>query len=86
MPYIKEEDRKKLDSIVDQMILKGVEPDGKLNYIIFKFCKEYFEHKAKKSYNNLKNFIAELTECGAEIRRRMLSPYEDEKIEENGDV
>jgi len=38
------------------------------------------------SYNNYKNFCGELNECVAEIRRRILASYEDEKIEENGDV
>ena len=86
MPYIKIEDRKKMDEVVDLMLRNGVEPDGKLNYVIFKFCRDYFVYKSQESYNNLKNFIGELTECAAEIRRRILSPYEDQKIEENGDV
>jgi hypothetical protein len=37
-------------------------------------------------YNNYKNFIGELNETVAEIRRRFLSPYEDSKMKENGDV
>jgi hypothetical protein len=38
------------------------------------------------SYNNYKNFIGELNETVAEIRRRLLASYEDQKMEENGDV
>lgn len=82
MPYIKKEDRPSMDGVVNEMITKGVKPDGKLNYVLFKLCKD----TVKPSYNNYKNFIAELTECAEEIRRRFLSPYEDEKIMENGDV
>jgi hypothetical protein len=37
-------------------------------------------------YNNYKNYIGELQETVAEIRRRLLAPYEDIKIQENGDV
>jgi len=82
MPYINQDDRLAMDDVVDAMLLAGVKPDGKLNYILFKYCKLIVE----PGYNNYKNFIAELTECAEEIRRRFLAPYEDKKIEENGDV
>ena len=39
-----------------------------------------------KGIDNYKNFIGELRQCANEIERRMLAPYEDEKIKENGDV
>ena len=83
MPYIKPEDRPKMDEIVNHMVYNGVKPDGKLNYILFKLCKQTV---APESYNGYKKFIGELEECAAEIRRRLLSPYEDERIKENGDV
>jgi hypothetical protein len=53
-----------------------------LNYVLFAYCK----HMIKPSYANYKNFIGELEECVAEIRRRLLAPYEDKKIVDNGDV
>jgi len=86
MPYINQEYRESLDEVVSIMLDKGVEPNGTLNYVLFKFCKEYFKHRSQESYNTLKNFIGELNESAAEIRRRILFPYEDKKIEENGDV
>lgn len=82
MPYIKHEDRESMNIVVDNMFLHGVKPDGKLNYVLYKFCKNYVE----PSYNNYKNYLGELTECCEEIRRRLLAPYEDTKINENGDV
>lgn len=82
MPYIKQEKRPLMDLIVNKMNALDVKADGDLNYILFAFCKRYVE----PSYNNYKNFIGELTECCEEIRRRILAPYEDEKIKENGDV
>ena len=82
MPYIKKERRHHLDHIVWKMLRMGVEPNGELNYILFKFCIEVVQ----SSYNNYKNYIGELNECVAEIRRRLLAPYEDQKIKENGDV
>lgn len=80
MPYVKPERRPELDKIVESM--QELKLDGDLNYILFAFCKRY----VKPSYNNYKNFLGELNETNAEVRRRMLSPYENSKIVENGDV
>lgn len=85
MPYIKPEDRNEMDKVVNFMIDHGVKADGKLNYVLYKFCKQTIFNK-NESYNEYKNFLGELTECGEEIRRRMLSFYENSKILENGDV
>jgi len=82
MPYVIPDYRHTLNFVVENMKAMDVQPDGRLNYVLFKFCKDTVE----PSYNNYKNYIAELTECAEEIRRRFLSPYEDEKIKENGDV
>ena len=82
MPYIKPEEREAMDRVVYAMSVNDVKVNGDLNYILYKFCKT----KIKPSYNNYKNFIGELNECAAEIRRRILSEYEKEKISENGDV
>lgn len=82
MPYIPRDHRPRIDEIVRLMLKKGVRPNGELNYLLFRYCKEWVE----PGYQNYRNFIAELTECGEEIRRRFLAPYEDGKIETNGDV
>ena len=82
MPYIKQESRPKMDMVVETMADVEVKANGDLNYILFKFCKNY----VNPSYNNYKNFIGELRQCATEIERRILGPYEDLKIKENGDV
>ena len=97
MPYVKQEPRPVLDVIVQAMARvydlpegadehypqgKGLKVDGDLNYVLFAFCKRH----VKPSYNNYKNFCGELRQCATEIERRLLGPYEDKKIEENGDV
>jgi len=82
MPYIKQERRECCDRVVELMKEIKVVANGDLNYILFKFCKE----TVSPSYNNYKNFCGELSECVAEIRRRLTSKYEDIKIQENGDV
>jgi hypothetical protein len=82
MPYIKQETRKKMDKIVQLMRKLGVKVDGDFNYILYAFC----IRNIKPSYNNYKNFCGELRQCATEIERRLVGPYEDEKIKENGDV
>jgi len=82
MPYIKPEKRKHFDEIVELMEEKDVKADGDLNYILYKFCRQCI----KPSYNNYKNFCGELRQCATEIERRLIAPYEDMKIKENGDI
>jgi hypothetical protein len=82
MPYIKQEQRECMDEVVESMNQYGVVANGDLNYILYAYCKRY----VKPSYNNYKNFCGELRQCATEIERRILAPYEDSKIEENGDV
>jgi hypothetical protein len=82
MPYIKQENRSKLDKIVADMWYAGIQANGDLNYLLYAFCKRGVE----PSYNNYKNYCGELRQCATEIERRILGPYEDEKIAENGDV
>lgn len=82
MPYIKQSRRDEVEMLVDLMREKNIKADGDLNYILYAFCKRHVE----PSYNNYKNFCGELRQCVTEIERRLLAPYEDEKIEENGDV
>jgi len=82
IPYIKQEGRAVMDMVVKAMCYADVQADGDLNYILFKFCKT----NILPGYNNYKNFIGELRQCAVEIERRLLAPYEDLKILENGDV
>ena len=81
MPYINFMLRPKMDDVVAKMRRCDVNPDGCLNYTLFKLCKQ-----TCGNYAEYKNYIGELNECVAEIRRRLLAPYEDQKIKENGDV
>jgi hypothetical protein len=83
MPYITQEQRGDLDQLISEMgDVYSVQANGDLNYILFAFCKRY----VSPSYNNYKNFCGELRQCATEIERRILAPYEDSKIIDNGDV
>ena len=85
MPYIHRPIRFHMNKIVEDIKIyskssEGI-ANGRLNYILFKLCKD-----TCKNYSDYKNFIGELNECVAEIRRRLLAPYEDLKRQENGDI
>lgn len=80
MPYIKPEDRKKfnLDSL-------NPESAGELNYIISELCGRYV-HAKGLSYS-VGNEVVGALECAKqEFYRRVLVPYEEIKMAENGDV
>ena len=82
MPYIEPEKRPRLDPLVKMMEELKFQPNGDLNYVLFK----YFKYNIKAGYLNYKAYAGELEECAAEIRRRFTGPHEDKKITENGDV
>jgi hypothetical protein len=80
MPYIKQYDR-------DCLILGSKRPQtaGELNFKITRLVTQYLESKGK-SYQTL-NEITGVLECAKqEFYRRVIAPYEDEKIKQNGDV
>jgi len=87
MPYIKMEEREKYESVLEELItiLKGLPVegvDGELNYIVTKILKEVYPLR----YFNLNRAIGVLECIKQEFYRRIAAPYEDIKIEENGDV
>jgi len=83
MPYIKKENRERLDWIIDNLAceLKTMGISGNLNYVIFRLAK-----KICKRYGDYASFEGDLQQSLKEIYRRLEIPYEDKKIKENGDV
>ncbi|MHA2344298.1 MAG: DUF6899 family protein [Candidatus Hodarchaeales archaeon] len=89
-----------VDSALEKARSVGVKPNGDINYIIFKYCKyhiapSYNNYKTfmgeiyiamRQLSPRYGKFKDEYREAAAEIRRRILGPYEDSKIKENGDV
>ncbi len=87
MPYLKAADQHRLD----ELMYFGVHMDtpGHLNYAITLLMISYLERLAAGkglSYANIAETLAGGTEAVNEFRRRVLVPYEDKKIKENGDV
>ena len=58
---------------------------GELNYLITKLCIGYMSD-AGVCYQNINDVVGALEGAKLEFYRRFAAPYEDTKIEENGDV
>lgn len=87
MPYIKKEQRPAIDSLVQPLIehLKSLsveDQDGSLNYAVTKIIKHVYPQK----YFHFNRALGVLTAITQELYRKIIGPYEDTKIEENGDV
>ena len=86
MPYIKTQSRETLDDKVDD-IIETISIDGRagdLNYIITNILvKSLWGAESYKLHNEN---IGVLESVKLEYYRRLVAPYEDEKIEENGDI
>lgn len=84
MPYIKKEDREKLNTTIN-ILSDEISSVGNLNYTITKLCLNFLK-RSTRSYTSL-NEIPGVLECvKLEFYRRAMSLYEDAKISENGDV
>jgi hypothetical protein len=77
MPYIKPESRSLANFLPKTA--------GELNY---SFTKTALHYIAKRGlcYQTINDIIGALEGCKLEMYRRLVAPYEDKKIEENGDV
>jgi hypothetical protein len=84
MPYIKKEDRKLLDPHIDKLVSDTYIP-GELTYIIYKMLNDLTKIRGK-SFSTMSSLISEVECAKLEFYRRVIGPYEDTKIEQNGDV
>jgi broad-specificity NMP kinase len=86
MPYIKQDQRlsvaKELESLID--VVDATNP-GELNYVISSILASNLETEGVR-YGNVNMLIGVLECAKLELYRRLAAPYEDGKIEENGDV
>ena len=83
MPYIKQENRDELSEAYESLkkALDNIGYTGNLNYILYRLAKY-----SCKNYRHYRDFIGELESAKLEIYRRLVSKYEDDAIERNGDV
>lgn len=57
---------------------------GSINYIVTKLCKAVLEDDFR--YDTANSLIGALECCKMELYRRQIANYENQKIEENGDL
>lgn len=91
MPYIKQDDRRILDNAIRGLVFAlrnnstTDDIDGKINYAFTRIMREVYDAKTP-SYYNMNKAIGVLECIKLEFYRRIISPYEDKKIQENGDL
>lgn len=83
MPYIKSEQRTRLD--VHLNALPPLDTKGELEYAIFKVMRNYMTARSY-TYTELHNTVYAAMHCADEFRRRFLDAREDQAREQNGDV
>ena len=84
MPYIKQTRRETIN-IELSTLLKLDLNEGDLNYTISMLIHNYI-NKNGLNYANCNNMIGVLECAKLELYRKLISPYEDVKIKENGDL
>jgi len=97
MPYITEERREQIersfwcgeDGEIESYPIEDlgdrIENCGELNYVLTRIIHEFLNKKGK-SYQTMNDIVGALDNAKDEFRRRVQHPYEDGKIEINGDV
>ena len=87
MPYIPPEERESLDDLISALIteLRNGDFRGRLNYVISSILAGLIEANGV-SYRLINDSIGVLECAKQELYRRVAIPYENEKIQDNGDV
>lgn len=84
MPYIKNDKREKIAPMV-MALMKTLEDRGDYNYAISLLIHTYIQRKGMK-YKNLNDAVGILECAKQEFIRTVITPYENKKREENGEV
>ena len=82
MPYIRQADRDFLDPQI-VALARSISSVGELNYAITRLISDF---ASPLSYERIALVTGVLENVKQEHYRRVASPYEDSKIEANGDV
>ena len=96
MPYIQESNREKLDKAIDELVKqinsRLLFPDdpkylwdisGEINYCVSRILGQLMK---QTSYSKIAIITGVLENIKQEFYRRIASPYEDQKIIQNGDI
>lgn len=85
MPYIHIYDRELHKELLEAIKNTAVPVPGHMNFLITALLSRYLEDNGK-SYQTYNELIGVLECAKLELYRRLIGPYEDTKIKENGDV
>lgn len=85
MPYISEERREFLSNASETEIAAEELTAGDMNYLISTLLDEWIADKGL-NYDAINTAIGVLECVKLELYRRIAAPYEDYKLEENGEV
>jgi len=88
MPYISQPERNNLDPLINELLDRIGSADrgvlGRLNYVITRLIA--YTWKVEPSYFRAAGISGVLSNVYSEFYRRAVVPYENQKIEENGDI
>jgi len=79
MPYIKPMQKEALEAGA------SITGPGELNYLISRTLRRYWTN-SPQNYQALNDIVGAVEGAKQEFIRRIVNPYEDRKIKENGDV
>jgi hypothetical protein len=86
VPYIKSELRQELEPLVSSFYEGPIESPGELNYLVSHLCLARLNSLDRVGYKELNEIIGVLECAKQEFYRRMVSEYEDDAIDLNGDI
>lgn len=79
MPYVSKKDRVPLE------LTRNAKTPGELNYLLTVTALDYLDHH-KLNYETLNAIIGAFESAKREFQRRVVDPYEDDKMRHNGDL
>jgi hypothetical protein len=91
MPYVREELRQDVDAEISNLVdviqrHQDRDMPGLVNYAITQIVLSSLQPRLGWNYNSLLQVIGTLECSKQEIYARLVRPYEDSKIEQNGDL
>jgi hypothetical protein len=87
MPYVKEEIKQSLEPELKNLIdkLTPLLSSGIIVYVLYKIVKEVYGH-SELGFDLMSEGNKVLDDASREYYRKVMAPYEDGKIEQNGNV
>lgn len=90
MPYINPNNKVKFEDLTNLMFDTKIETPGELNFLITKLCLSFLRKHTDTltfaKYQDYNDVMGALEGAKLEMYRRAVAPYENKKIDENGDV